>query len=616
MNKKSQKSKHPNGILNVLVLIAGTTDPVNASTEKSKYANSYTQETSQDLALQNHESYTQVPVNYWDKEFKEQIEAFDEEYVNLVLFPFHGWTGDNSKENREIAGAYLVNRLCGANGEKAYYEKTWQNKPIYFHLLGHSHGGNVVNEMTKQIDKLGSKWPKEWKIKSLIYLSTPFFKKLHQVKVNENFFHKDAEVLSLYNDFDLTQRMLADFSMEPLVKTLIISNEVKNINKQLIKIQKFEFPKLPFLHLEDVDDRLLSIDLEWTMSNKDGEKVYNSFLGLFNDVKSLIKIILDIVKILSTEKTSFNISKSLLKKMGKNKLSYERMIIPNKTAKKIFKMLELLQEEIDKNIKSFDNRIKEHTKNQSNYLVKNFWSDFYINKLVELLIQFLDIDANILISNKDNSLWNALYEILEYNIDIYDNTYTKPNIQFENSFLKDKITNINVTKDDIYSSKKEAQNYYKFIKYIEEIENRCENNLNQTNLLDLLFTLTQQFGIIYEYKGIGFGTALIVFANYVKIKRISNFGFNASEFEKRIFELANLITNLQEIFKKRDFGGIIDTSHKLSSKQIEENKDNNPYNDTLKRGSIPYLLIESHSTSRRWLHKEVKEFLKRLGAKR
>lgn len=58
MNKKSQKSKHPNGILNVLVLIAGTTDPVNASTEKSKYANSYTQETSQDLALQNHESYT------------------------------------------------------------------------------------------------------------------------------------------------------------------------------------------------------------------------------------------------------------------------------------------------------------------------------------------------------------------------------------------------------------------------------------------------------------------------------------------------------------------------------------------------------------------------------
>ncbi|MCP4970309.1 MAG: hypothetical protein GY932_06940 [Arcobacter sp.] len=34
------------------------------------------------------------------------------------------------------------------------------------------------------------------------------------------------------------------------------------------------------------------------------------------------------------------------------------------------------------------------------------------------------------------------------------------------------------------------------------------------------------------------------------------------------------------------------------------------------RGSIPYLLIESHSTSRRVLHDEVKDFLKRLGPKR
>lgn len=173
---KPQKPKYPNGVLNVLVLIAGTTDPVNATTAKSKHANSYENETSQDLATQNHESYTQIPVNYWDKDFKTQMEAFDEEYVNLVLFPFHGWTGDNSKENRETAGKYLVNRFCGANGEKAFYEKTWQNKPIHFHLLGHSHGGNVINEMTKQIEALGSQWPQEWKIKSLIYLSTPFLK--------------------------------------------------------------------------------------------------------------------------------------------------------------------------------------------------------------------------------------------------------------------------------------------------------------------------------------------------------------------------------------------------------------------------------------------------------
>ncbi len=180
---KPQKPKYPNGVINVLVLIAGTTDPINATTIKSKHANSYEDKTSQDLALENDETYTQVPVNYWDKDFKKQIEALDKEYVNLVLFPFHGWTGDNSKENREIAGKYLANRLCLPDkyNKKAFYHG-WLNKPVYFHLLGHSHGGNVINEMTKEIEALGSKWPKEWKIKSLTYSFNSFLQKTSSSK--------------------------------------------------------------------------------------------------------------------------------------------------------------------------------------------------------------------------------------------------------------------------------------------------------------------------------------------------------------------------------------------------------------------------------------------------
>lgn len=41
-----------------------------------------------------------------------------------------------------------------------------------------------------------------------------------------------------------------------------------------------------------------------------------------------------------------------------------------------------------------------------------------------------------------------------------------------------------------------------------------------------------------------------------------------------------------------------------------------PIFDVMKRGSLMYLLQESHSTSRRILHTEVKEFLTRLGAKK
>lgn len=76
-----------------------------------------------------------------------------------------------------------------------------------------------------------------------------------------------------------------------------------------------------------------------------------------------------------------------------------------------------------------------------------------------------------------------------------------------------------------------------------------------------------------------------------------------------------LFTNLEEIFDERYFD-LLDSSHKLNKEQIENNSDDNPYNNTLKRGSLIYFLVESHSTSRRYMHKELKEFLEKVGTNR
>ena len=76
-----------------------------------------------------------------------------------------------------------------------------------------------------------------------------------------------------------------------------------------------------------------------------------------------------------------------------------------------------------------------------------------------------------------------------------------------------------------------------------------------------------------------------------------------------------LFTNLEEIFDERYFN-LEDSSHRLSKEQIENNSDDNPYNNTLKRGSLIYFLVESHSTSRRYMHKELKEFLEKVGTNR
>lgn len=580
--------------LHVLILIAGTTDPINYDINgKARSYGTTTQE-----VKSNPESYSNVPINYWDKEFKEQLEALDKKYVNLVLFPFHGWTGDNSAENREIAGQYLINRLCGANGEKPYYEKTWQNKEITFHFLGHSHGGNVINEMTQQISRLGSKWPEKWKIKSLIYLSTPFFKKLHQVKVDESFFHKDAEVFHAHCDFDLTQRMLADFSMEALARVLI-SNEMEMLGKSIQKLLNYEFPEISY-KIEDVDKRWYGVDLELVIPYSEGREFYNKFIELFKDVQNVLNA-LDKLVIQFSKEIDFELSDKIKKDLGKELLRYKRTIIPANSAKSIKDMIKNISQEIQKNIDSFQSRYNIHEKSKANYIIRNIVEDFKINKLVDLLLVFLNINPTTLESEEEYSIWNILYEILDFNIHTFDNTYIKPDIQFKGTFLETKISDFDATYLDQYNNKKEKVNFYKFISYIENIEEKYEKEANQTNLLDLIFTLiVGQFGkSSYSYNGFNFGTTFQIFAKWWKINRISKLDFKASEFEKRLFQLADIVKNFETIFKARYFGSLSDS------------KDSNE-----KIGSIPYFLIESHSTSRRKLHKKIEEFLEKIGAKK
>jgi hypothetical protein len=405
--------------------------------------------------------------------------------------------------------------------------------------------------------------------------------------------------------------MLADFSMEPLAKATMI-NDIESIKANIEKIQTFQFPKISS-QVEDVDDSWFGVDIELTMEHSEGKEFYDKFITLFTDTNNLFESIKNLIKALSDE-TSFNVSEDIRKQMGEDILVYKRTIIQENEKDQLFQTIEKIQIEIEKNISSFQARNTQHAANQSNYLVKNIFEDFYINKLVEFILQLLDLDQQTLIS-KGNSLWNILFKILKSNIEDYDNTYHDPKKQFEGSHVKVN-EGLNVTNRDEYFKAVESKNYYSFIKYVESIEKKCESELNQTNLLDLIFTLIQQFGVIYEYKGVGFGTALKGFAYYIKAKRLGKLNFKASEFENRLFQLANLVTKFQEIFKARDFGGVIDSTHKLTPEQKAKNNDDDPNNDTLIRGSIPYLLIESHSTSRRVLHKEVRDFLRRLGPQR
>lgn len=182
-----------NPIHHIVILCAGTVDPLNLWTRR---AISYGLE------------------SYWQQypEFVTELELLCSE-AGVALFNAHGWSGDNTADKRRQAGAYLAERLCGANGRVAYYSG-YRSHQVFFHLVGHSHGGNVMNELTKRASEL-VEWPDNWQFASLCYLSTPFFPLLHHPSLRH--FSTGAKVLNVRNHHDLTQQLLASCSLHESV---------------------------------------------------------------------------------------------------------------------------------------------------------------------------------------------------------------------------------------------------------------------------------------------------------------------------------------------------------------------------------------------------------------
>ncbi len=182
-----------NPIHHIVILCAGTVDPLN-------------------LWQRRAQSYGQS--SYWQQypQFLTALELLCSE-TGAAIFDAHGWSGDNTAEKRRQAGAYLAERLCGANGKVAYYSG-YRQQQVLFHLIGHSHGGNVLNEFTKRAAEL-TEWPPQWQFASLCYLSTPFLPQLHQPGLRH--FATNAQILNVRNRYDLTQQLLACCSLHQSV---------------------------------------------------------------------------------------------------------------------------------------------------------------------------------------------------------------------------------------------------------------------------------------------------------------------------------------------------------------------------------------------------------------
>jgi len=188
-------------IVDIIMFVAGTTDPINIKGEKHQANKNYWRDS------QN---------NFWAK-----VKELKPQYLDLhIEDSFFSWSGDNNTEERNLAADRLLDLFV-----RVY--PGFKNREVHLHLIGHSHGGNVINQFTNLI-ATDKRFPKLWKTKSITYLSTPFFQKKHQL--NHAKLHKDCKIINVHNEYDLTQRLVADFSL--------VNLEVFLRNFQMEKFQK------------------------------------------------------------------------------------------------------------------------------------------------------------------------------------------------------------------------------------------------------------------------------------------------------------------------------------------------------------------------------------------
>lgn len=552
-NNKNRLSKSPGNKIastqcDIIILVGGTVDPLNISVDKK--SNSYRDSAKAQKLDNNH---------YWefDEHFKKILETeFKEKYYNLHFFKYLGWSGDNSKAVREETGTSLAQRLCGSGGKSPYYPKflTWD---VSFHLIGHSHGGNVIHEFTKQIAK-DEKWPDKWKIKSITYLSTPFFKNIHKPDTAK--FHDDCKIISVYNKYDLTQRVIADFTLYQLSGVV---EEFKNqdMANQLDKILEFDHTVLQPL----ISPPRLTRDgwipkLDWHLSIDEGNRIYRECEKLFKNIKNLLNMgILTIIK-LNKIKIQSNKSKTIVSDSLKNILT--------KKAENIIKGL-------DKTIQAFETRRKKNV-----YPRMGVLEDLDIGEYMVILNQLIEINANTL----DGPIPELLYELLNSIMSDFDDTENNCSHLYNDKF-KNSIISIDVTEVDEYHNKRDSQ-FSTFINNLKNSERRFSSNKSHFNLLDLAFNLIAELAIVHKNLS-KLGTTVnwlgIFLESWDKIDIL--LGLENTAFEDELTTFHTTLKNYHKILTDRDAGGIV----------VQEDTSQP------KMGDIDYLSRISHSISRNQL---------------
>lgn len=402
----------------VLMFVPGTTDPTN----------------NKSLLYEANASYWRGKKhNLW-----EELKKLKLQYLDLhIEDKFFSWSGDNNTEERKKAAERLLDLFL-----RVYSE--WTNREVHLHLIGHSHGGNVINQFTELI-ATDSKFPRFWKVKSLVYLSTPFFREKHQL--NHAKIHPQCKVINVYNRYDITQRFIADFSL----------NNLEGIVK---KLSTDEYERITNEIMEAVGQLQAAFSeaygaLDWVINNDtEGPLIWERTVTLFDRVREFTKLL---IKDINTFQPS-SLQQELTELQG-------------------------ILVAIDNWVENTRNTFQQNQANRDGgYGPNEFVEDLNIMGVVILLNRILAIEGTLESSALIDLMARAFREQHDI-VDSIDDTTWTPREQLQGKYP---IVYKNITTKDVYDTRNRSANYQRFASGV-------ENSMKAGNLHEVLMRLISQF---------------------------------------------------------------------------------------------------------------------------
>ncbi len=566
-------------IYDVIIIVAGTVDPVNNLRLDEKRANSFPTKNPYDGAAHDPSKPLESRKDtdyYWsgNPKFIDALIGFQKSHDHVHVFADHGWSGDNCVKNRELAGKYLGEWLIGKGYKPAL--PSYLNRKVSFHLIGHSHGGNVINEFTKGIAKID--WPADWKVKSYVYLSTPFFQKIHKPNPARN--HGKAKVCNVFCKYDLTQTAIADFSLRQLTRvTDLVASAPKKLKPHVDKIVSFDGNQFKALAAKpqikvkwNGFTKLPSNESTWNMDPTQARNLYTSILTVLKEVKLIFEEIKRMVAALNQYQNT-RISEPFMKKG----LVERRKIISDYVKGLIFAELDKVLAGIKPTEAALKARVASGV-----FPVTGFVSDMKVEAFILPLISFLQIDPATL----TGKIPELLYAAFKEQIEVFDDT-----LDTCDHIHKIPIVPVDVSSKDGYYQLRNPQ-FFSFKGRLIAAEQAYMSHPTPYAFVHMALLLAAQIeeirDIMKKAQMLTNATAAAMTAYGVVDRK--------SSFYLRMNDLIRVARAWLLVLNSRYCGGI----------EVPEK----PRIDGMKYGSVGYLAMVSHSVSRAALYPQVDKFLR------